>query len=214
MINAKPIHYPNFGYLSGKFSEDNLAPLKQEIQEVQENFERTKKFNTDLAGNIKKEFLLQKSKNHVYQLFAPLIQQYEDDFPGYFKTLNALTDNVPLVLDYLWVNFQEKYEFNPAHDHAGVMSFVIWIQIPYTKSQEELVSPGQQSNKNCSGDFEFHYVDTLGRVSYETISISKEMENSFVLFPASTSHCVYPFFSADDYRISVSGNFRYKVSEQ
>lgn len=211
MIEANPIHFKNFGYLSGKFSEQELAPLKHEVKKVQDNFESSTSFSGDLAGNIKNEFLLQESKNHVYQLLAPLIQKYEDSFPGYFRILDCLTDNVPLVLDYLWVNFQKKYEFNPTHDHAGVMSFVIWLNIPYTKAEEELASPGQHSNKNCSGDFEFQYVDALGRVSYETIPMSKEMENSFVLFPASTSHCVYPFFSSDDYRVSVSGNFRYKV---
>lgn len=211
MLNVEPIHFRNFGYLSGKFSEEEIAPIWDEVKEVQNNFEHTEKFNSDLAGNIRKEFLLKKTKNHVYQLFAPLIQKYEDSFPDFFRVLNSLTDNVPLVLDYLWVNFQKKYEFNPTHDHAGVMSFVIWLQVPFDKKEEELSSPGHGSNKNCSGDFEFQYVDTLGRVSYETISISKEMENCFVLFPASTSHCVYPFFTSDGYRISVSGNFRYKV---
>ena len=211
MKNVEPIHFPNFGYLSGKFTDEDLAPVRAEVEKIKANFESSSKFNGDLAGNIKKEYLLNDSKNHVYQLLAPLIQKYEDSFPGFYKILNTLTDNVPLVLDYLWVNFQKKHEFNPAHDHAGVMSFVIWLDIPYTKKEEELVSPGLNSNKNCSGDFEFQYIDTLGRVNYETIEMSKEMENHFVLFPASTSHCVYPFFSTDEYRVSVSGNLRYKV---
>jgi hypothetical protein len=35
-----------------------------------------------------------------------------------------------------WVNFQEKYEYNPIHLHDGVFSYVIWYQIPFYKEDE------------------------------------------------------------------------------
>jgi hypothetical protein len=37
------------------------------------------------------------------------------------------------------------------------------------------------------------------------------MENTLLLFPAKLTHAVYPFYSSDDYRISVSGNVVFKV---
>ncbi len=33
------------------------------------------------------------------------------------------------------------------------------------------------------------------------------------IYPAKQLHCVYPFYTSDEYRISVSGNFYFKESE-
>ena len=36
--------------------------------------------------------------------------------------------------------------------------------------------------------------------------IDKSWEGVMILFPADTAHQVYPFYTSDDYRISISGN--------
>jgi len=41
------------------------------------------------------------------------------------------TDNVNIIMNDAWVSFQNKHEFNPAHRHPGLISFVIWIDIPF-----------------------------------------------------------------------------------
>ena len=44
-----------------------------------------------------------------------------------------------IVLTSFWANYQYKHEFNPAHDHGGAFSFVIWLKIPYSwKEQKKL----------------------------------------------------------------------------
>ena len=47
-----------------------------------------------------------------------------------------LTDKTVLSMN-MWVNFQRKYEFNPLHKHSGLLSFVIWMKIPYNFEDEK-----------------------------------------------------------------------------
>jgi hypothetical protein len=123
----------------------------------------------------------------------------------------VLTKSVPIVLSSCWVNYQKKYEFNPAHKHDGILSFVLWTKIPYDMEEERLASPGAESNLNSAGMFSFLYSNTLGKISAQQIPVDKNMENNILIFPSNFYHMVYPFFTSDGYRISVSGNFHLKI---
>ena len=205
-------NFNNYGFIGAKFSESDLAPIKNEINNIQNNFElyETQKYNKDLAGNIKREYQLIESKKYIEKLLAPLVGAYDRDF-SYTKEFNILTNNVPIVLDSCWVNFQKKYEFNPIHNHAGLYSFVIWTNVPYDMEEERKLSPGAESNHNAAGQFCFLFNGTTGKIKPYNISIDKSMENNIVFFPSNFYHMVYPFFSSDGYRISVSGNFKLKT---
>ena len=37
-------------------------------------------------------------------------------------------------------------------------------------------------------------------------SLDPSMEGYMVMFPSETQHCVYPFYTSDEERISISGN--------
>jgi hypothetical protein len=69
------------------------------------------------------------------------------------------------------------------------------------------VAPGIESNNNCPAHFQFSYTTCLGQIQNHKIPVDKTYENTILLFPNNMNHTVYPFFSSDDYRISVSGNF-------
>jgi len=202
----------NYGFLSAKFSESDLAPLKKEIHNIQNNFElyEKQKYNTELAGNIKREYELVKSKTYIEQLLVPLLDAYDKEF-NYLKNFNITTGNIEIVLDTFWVNFQKKYEFNPIHNHSGLYSFVIWTSVPYYMEEERKLSPGVESNFNTAGMFSFLYNDSIGAIKSCNIPVDKKRENNIVIFPSNFQHMVYPFFSSDEYRISVSGNFKLKV---
>ena len=201
----------NYGFLDAKLSDAELAPIKAEIDSIQKNFDlyENQKYNIHLAGNIKREYELTESKKYMQDLLIPLVDAYNRDF-DYNSTI--LTENVPIVLDSCWVNFQKKYEFNPAHVHHGLLSFVIWINVPYDMEEERKLSPGSESNFNQAGMFSFLYNDTIGKIQAFRIPVDKAMENKIILFPSNFFHMVYPFFSSDGYRISVSGNFKLKIN--
>jgi hypothetical protein len=49
-------------------------------------------------------------------------------------------------------------------------------------------------------------MDSRGAVGQHIIEADRSYENKMIIFPSSLQHCVYPFFTSDDYRISLSGN--------
>ena len=123
-----------------------------------------------------------------------------------YKDFNFQTHNVPVTLGPTWVNFQKKYEFNPVHTHNGMLSFVIYVKIPYDLEQEFTEGPGRLANTHVNGCFQFLYTNSLGHIVPHTLKIDKTFESKILVFPSKMNHCVYPFYTSDEYRISVSGN--------
>ena len=199
----------NYGYLQHKFTADELRPVIDEVNEISRDFSYASPANSQLVGNIRKEYNLVKCKSYLEKLVFPFVDAYENNY-NYFKTVEILTSNLPFCLDSLWVNFQAKNEFNPMHNHSGVMSFVIWIKIPYSRASESKASPGYASTRNCSGSFEFQFANILGQIGGQLIDLDQSYENTMILFPSRLNHSVYPFFSSDEYRISVAGNIYLK----
>ena len=212
-MNLKSLQFPNIGVITAVFTDEELAPLKEEILEIQNNFNLAKKHNKKLVGHIKKEFELIKSKEHIKKILEPYIWEFDNSF-GYLSSQSMLTSDCLLTLDSAWVNFQEKHEFNPFHNHSGVLSFVIWIEIPYNIGDENMYSPGAESSSPSAGKFTFYYTNSLGKIWRQDIDADKSMENHFFLFPAELNHSVAPFYTSDKYRISVSGNYKFQIPEK
>ena len=143
-----------------------------------------------LVGHITSSLVLpdveQKLSNYVLEVAKDLDYIYTPD----------------IRMDAAWVNFQKKHEFNPVHMHSGKMSFVIWMKIPYSY-ETEAKRPQSDSSHSLAGCFEFVYTDMLGRIQKTKYTAQ---EGTLVLFPASLCHVVYPFYTSDEERISISGN--------
>lgn len=210
MNNYQWHQFPNIGFISSKFTDEQLQPIRDEIAKIKLNFDDAIPANDGLAGNIKQEYKLNDCKSYVEKLMMPFIGSFDDEF-DYYKEFGHLSKNNQIVLDDVWVNFQKKYEFNPWHKHDGFMSFVIWIDIPYIIEEEAIVAPGISSNSPLSGAFNFCYSTSLGKIATKSFSITKESAGAMMLFPSNFVHAVYPFYSSDGYRISVAGNFKISV---
>lgn len=212
-INYKRNTFPNSGFISGRPEPEDLKPIWDEVNEIMADFEghADQKANDYLAGNIVREYSLVKCRDHVERMMLPFAAMYASEFGFSGKFTEKFNHGQPLrdrpVLDKLWVNFQKKGEFNPTHWHPGLLSFALWLQIPYTFEDEQVMSPGREGTSNRAGAFEFVYTDTLGGVMNHPIPTTKLMEGSLIVFPSTMDHRVYPFYTSDDYRISVSGNF-------
>ena len=201
------IHFPNLGYFKHQFNGDEISFLKEEILDIQKNFGAASNFNEKLAGAIENEYQITKSQKKLEELLIPLLKKY-NDCSTILTRFNYVSCDLPVYLDTVWVNFQKKNEYNPTHNHVGIISFVCWINVPYDIDVEIQNGLGKQSNNNCPGFFELLYTDSLGQIVSHKIQISKEYENTIILFPAKMVHCVYPFSTSEGYRISVSGNFK------
>ena len=112
--------------------------------------------------------------------------------------------NVDYVMEDMWVNFQKKHEFNPVHQHTGKLSFVIWMKIPYIYEAECQTEGAHGVPEDiCNGCFEFLYTDVLGKITRFTYF---PIESTLLVFPANLPHLVYPFYTSNRERISISGN--------
>jgi len=204
-------HFPNIGYLSKKFDEVDLYPIKMEVDEIMNNFDQYESFTPSLAGHIQKEFQLTKSCSHIEQLVLPFVDLFDETF-SYLRFLNVLDKSLPWGLSRAWVNFQKKHEFNPVHNHTGVFSFVIYLKIPFTKEEESKVFPPMSNGyKRNNSNFFFEYTNSLGQIMMEDLPVYEDYENTMIFFPACMRHGVYPFYTSDDYRISVAGNIELKT---
>lgn len=204
--------FPNIGYYQHKFSDIDLAFLKEEIDSIKKDFDGGKPYNQNLAGNLEKEYFLNNSIKKLNNLLAPLVTDYHAK-SDVLNNFNIMSKTLPVYLDTAWVNFQAKHEFNPCHNHEGILSFVLWTDIPYDLEKEMEYGLGKKSASNVPGFFEFQYVSTLGQMASLPIPISKDMKNTIILFPSKMVHCVYPFSVSDGYRTSVSGNFKLLVDD-
>lgn len=202
--------FDNIGCILYKFTDEELAPLRKEVADIQADFTKAETWNHQLAGHIKHEYAIIKSKDYVEKLIKPLAKHFSDQFKYYsdFNIMSKKMTERKLILDNLWVNYQKKHEFNPIHSHHGVLSFVIWLQMPFTfESESNYFKTTIKSDNQRTSTFNFYYTNSLGDIMNTPIPADKTYENTICIFPARMKHAVYPFYTSDDYRISVSGNF-------
>lgn len=196
MLNENTVEvwqFPNKGYISDTVPQNIFNAVKLETEEIFNNFTSTRTYNKELVGHIDKEFAMSKS---IF-LLDPYVQELSKAYSGCFKH-----DLPRLKISDLWVNYQTKHEFNPIHDHRALMSFVIWVKIPYTREAETEIFK-KSGETPVSGQFHFVYQNALGDInSYNP----KEKEGMICVFPSIMKHIVYPYFTSDDYRVSVAGN--------
>lgn len=127
-----------------------------------------------------------------------------------------------------WVNYQKKYEFNPIHNHTGDFSIVVFCKIPYDVEEEKNFMPTSSKahmqlldivktsdlevmrTPNQNGNFGFVYSDLLGRAQQSSLILDKTWEGVMLLFPSDLLHYVYPFYTSDEERITISANYLFQ----
>ena len=174
---------PNTFWLEKTLDQEMMDYLWSQIDKASVNYKGR------LVGHISKSLQLPDKELKLTNLIQESAKElYDADF----------------VMDEIWVNFQKKHEFNPVHTHSGQLSFVIWMKIPYLYEAESKIEAVQGVAEDCcAGCFEILYLDTLGQISrYAYFPI----ESKLLIFPAKLPHLVYPFYTSDRERISISGN--------
>ena len=196
----------SYGWLEGELDKEHVEFLWEQIKN-----HPNKDHKGRLIGNVSKSYALEDKDNYfqnkvLRHLAVAYYQMSGNKHPmrNYHETL----ENYSLDLSTFWFNRQKQGEFNPYHDHGGVYSFVIWLKIPYDhKEQAKLPQfKGTKLSDVKAGCFEFEYFDIFGRVSQYTFELNPTFENKILFFPSMFRHCVYPFYSTDETRVSVSGN--------
>ena len=164
-------------------------------QDVQEAFEIKIKHNSRLVGHIKEEYAISpciEFKNYIMEMLI--------EFTGDHTIDSDICD-----FSQTWVNFQKKAEFNPAHVHQSMYSYVVWINLPFKIEDEYALFP--DVNEPATSNFIFIYHDPDSpTLKLHNIEADKRYEGKIILFPSTMMHSVYPFYTSDEYRISLAGN--------
>lgn len=206
IYNTKPGYHeilPNFGYYIDKIPQNLLNELKEQLDSLQNNFSKRQKANDFLEGEIKHEYFLSPKLNNINYIHN-LVNKFETE-SHYISSYNNNVSN--LSLNELWVNYQSKYEYNPAHKHGGLLSFVIWYKIPYL-IEEEKEKYGHKTNKDKILHGQFHFIVPKNQYEIKSIPLQtdRNIEGTIAIFPSNLHHTVYPFYSSNEYRITISGN--------
>lgn len=201
---------PNYGWVETTLDKEHIDFLWERIEDKQHSSKDR------LAGNINGSFELEDKNDYFFkEVLIPHIDAYSGTIGNKHPVRDHLVGEFDLYLQSLWVNFQNKHEFNPYHDHGGVYSFAIWLKIPTDwKEQNKLpFLDGMKEDDKKPSNFEFEYLDLLGGVKNYGYRLSASEEGKMLFFPAKLRHTVYPFFNTDEQRISVAGNVWYKIRE-
>ena len=180
-----------------------ISYLKTQIK----NKKQLKNANAILAGHIKDEYHI-KVTNDYSNYICNCIGN-NPIASNYLNKIDILNKDCFLFLDKSWINFQKKHEFNPLHDHQGVFSFIIFMQIPY-KLKEEL-KVYADANGQYTSCLSFIFTDTNGSVVDKLCYVDESYLYKMLIFPAKLKHMVYPFYTSDKERITVSGNIKFLV---
>jgi len=195
-------NFDNVGIVKRKLSQETLDILNSYIKN------RKKKWNHELVGQIDSSFYLQDKNNWFFEKeLLPCIGEYLDSCSkDNWIIPNILNKNLPFQLESMWVNFQKKYEFNPFHTHAGLFSFVVWMKIPADYEKEKKLPFVKHANCAYPNTFQMFYINSSGRMCTYDCNLSPDDEGTMLFFTANRPHQVYPFYTSNKTRVSISGN--------
>lgn len=207
-MNIEYKQFPNPSYAIVDVPSHLLSVIDAEINEiVKTNFNESENYNNRLAGNIEHQYKLNKCQREVFVFAQEVARNYvnhNNKFYIFQETGGGLNHN--FRMSDLWVNFQKKHEFNPLHHHSEHLSFVIWRKIPFRLEDEMASKSVNKSAAPLASTFQFYYNTVISGIETEIIYTDKQSEGKMIMFPSQIKHCVNPFYTSDEFRISVAGN--------
>lgn len=203
MINYEKVILDELFFIQFRLPDDVLQTINAEVEEIKSSeFKNAVPYNKNLAGTLEHEYALFKCRDKINNFFS---DQERFNINGRKLKLEGA------IGKSLWVNFQQKYEHNPIHNHDGEFSFVTWLKIPYDLEDERKCKHARSGTSSPVSAFSFVYSRSVqvsrSPVCYYRIEVDRSWEGMCLLFPSTLQHMVTPFYTSDDYRISVSGNF-------
>lgn len=205
--------FDNIGFVLADLPEDIFLKVKQCCSDIEKDPDGAKPANAILAGAIDQEYFVDSVKHELEPYLIWLSNEYDSHY-HYTQTVDYMDIGDckwQFSVDSVWANFQRKHEFNPVHNHGGTLSFVIWVQIPYELEEEFKQSREHNDYPKTTSCFQFLVTNTMGQIYNHTLPVDKTWQGKIIMFPAKMMHTVYPFYTSDDYRISVAGNITKRI---
>lgn len=196
MLEFSEIKLHNPGVLKTRLPEcmfrDIVTDMHAQVGHTQ------KPYNSKLVGHLEQEYQYtpcEVLKICINNMFVEYQQRFDFAVGKQFD-----------INQTAWVNFQYKHEYNPCHFHQGAVSWVLWISIPYLLQNELSLAHVKNSNYQVASKFQFIYNQLDGGTALHLLDIDRTWQGNMIMFPSYLKHQVYPFFTSDQPRISMSGN--------
>ena len=177
------------------------------IQTYENNFNNLPRANKQLVGKIVNEHSLyfDGKPNNLMKPhnFLPLeVLQWFNDTMDHYLQWNKIR-NYKKHLNSIWINQMKDNEYNPVHIHIGSeqtgLSSVMIIKTPKNTGQEY-----SAADKPMNGQLQI-LGSSSGQFSKTDYSPPMQVRD-FYIFPYDMRHCVYPFNSSNDTRITLACN--------
>ena len=200
---------PNWFIAEEQISKHNCiwaGEVNQETLEYYRNFVGDTSNNYNLAGHLERQIRIEDMPESVKEDIMKNF--YRPEIERYMKTQKDTSHPLlPIGLESVWINYQKKHEFNPMHNHGGLFSFVIFINVPYDLEEEDKFFPEKKDPKTSRLCFVMN--SPMGVPEEVAIPVDKGFEGKMLLFDAKLPHMVYPFYTSDKERVTASGNVVY-----
>ena len=223
----------------------NWGPFLMKIKAAPEHFNALKEISdknreqgfdgrSGLAGRLELEKgLYQESLSEVESILKPYFIDYlsetrhmwQENY-GFDSKENSVlflsATAQKLYLSAAWCNYQQKKEYQPLHQHSGLLSFVFYLQVP-----EEIKNEENLTTSDNNGTINFHYnsreqCSMTDHIKSEHAIFASKLTQSIIvhnnilpepgdlfIFPSYLQHSVN-HFESDVTRISMSGNWNIK----
>ena len=201
--------FRNFGYLKAKIPNQLFLNLIEESKKFNIN---ENEFKTGLSAGlgVAKHMQIKDNCDELSKFGLEIAKKYNQCF-NYLETIKVLDKDLKLKSDTPWFNYQKKHEYLPNHHHTGIFSYSGWIKIPYDLAEEQ---KNNWENRASASVFEFSYLSSTGTQRVERLPVDKNWEGYMIVFPSSLHHCVYPFYTSEETRISFAGNISFDSGEK
>ena len=177
------------------------------VQTYQNRVSELPPANKQLVGKIKNEHSLffdgapnNLMKPHNF-LSLQVLSWFKETFSHYLKWNKV--KNYQMHLNSIWVNSMRDNEYNPVHIHMGTeqtgLSSVMILKSPKTTGVEY-----SAETKPMNGQLQI-IGNSAGQFSKTDYSPPMEVRD-FYVFPYDMRHCVYPFNSSNDTRVTLACN--------
>ena len=184
-----------------------LVVFDEIVQTYQSRVRELPPANKQLVGKIKNEHSLffdgapnNLMKPHNF-LSLETLGWFKETFSHYLQWNKV--KNYDMHLNSIWVNSMRDNEYNPVHIHMGTeqtgLSSVMILKSPKTTGVEY-----SAESKPMNGQLQI-IGNSAGQFSKTDYSPPMEVRD-FYVFPYDMRHCVYPFNSSNDTRVTLACN--------
>ena len=201
---------PNWFIAEEQISKHNCiwtGEVSMDTLNYYRNFVGNTSNNYNLAGHLEKQIRIEDMPWEVKEDI--MSHFYRQEVQRYMRIHKDTSHPLlPIGLESVWINYQKKHEFNPMHNHGGLFSFVIFINIPYDLEEEDKFFPEKQDPKTSRLSFVVN--SPMGVPEELAINVDQGFVGKMIFFDAKLPHMVYPFYTSDGERITASGNVVYE----